>query len=133
MPLVDTDMVLAYLKEVDHHQKDAEHLFQKILTGKLEAYISTSLFVELAFVLKRFDSIDVIPEANSVFHRMPHLSIIPLSENIINDAAELMKKDIGVLDSLHAATALNYDKKIISSDHIFDKVEGLQRIKPEDI
>jgi predicted nucleic acid-binding protein len=42
-------------------------------------------------------------------------------------------KDIGILDSIQAATALRYDKKIISTDHIFDKIKGLKRIKPEEI
>ena len=133
MPLIDSDMILAYIKKDDRHQESAEKLFGKIIAGDLEVYISSSMFVEIAFVLKRNDQLDLLADVYKLIYKMPNISIIPISENIIETAHKHMMKDIGILDSIQAATALRYDKKIISTDHIFDKIKGLRRIKPEEI
>ncbi|MFW9881512.1 MAG: type II toxin-antitoxin system VapC family toxin [Candidatus Thorarchaeota archaeon] len=133
MPLIDSDMILAYIKKDDRHQESAEIIFGKIIAGELEVYISSSMFVEIAFVLKRNNQLDLLSDVYKLIYKMPNISIIPISENIIEDAYKHMMKDIGILDSIQAATALRYDKKIISTDHIFDKIKGLIRIKPEEI
>ena len=133
MPLIDSDMILAYIKKDDRHQESAEKLFGKIIAGELEVYISSSMFVEIAFVLKRIDQLGLLSDVYKLIYKMPNISIIPISENIIETAYKHMMKDIGILDSIQAATALRYDKKIISTDHIFDKIKGLQRIKPKEI
>jgi len=91
------------------------------------------MFVEIAFVLKRNNQLDLLSDVYKLIYKMPNISIIPISENIIEDAHKHMMKDIDILDSIQAATALRYDKKIISTDHIFDKIKGLKRIKPEEI
>ena len=133
MPLIDSDMILAYIKKDDRYQESAEKIFGKIITGELDVYISSSMFVEIAFVLKRNNQLELLSDVYKLIYKMPNISIIPISENIIETAYEHMMKDIGILDSFQAATALRYDKKIISTDHIFDKVKGLKRIKPEEI
>lgn len=133
MPLIDSDMILAYIKKDDRHQESAEKIFGKIIADELEVYISSSMFVEIAFVLKRNNQLELLSDVYKLIYKMPNISIIPISENIIETAYEHMMKDIGILDSIQAATALRYDKKIISTDHIFDKVKGLKRIKPEEI
>jgi predicted nucleic acid-binding protein len=133
MPLIDSDMILAYIKEDDRHSESAEKIFGKIIAGELEVYISSSMFVEIAFVLKRNNQLGLLSDVYKLIYKMPNISIIPISENIIETAHKHMMKDIGILDSIQAATALRYDKKIISTDHIFDKIKGLKRIKPEDI
>jgi predicted nucleic acid-binding protein len=133
MPLIDSDMILAYIKKDDRHQDSAEKLFGKIIAGELEVYISSSMFVEIAFVLKRNNQLELLSDVYKLIYKMPNILIIPISENIIETAHKLMMKDIGILDSIQAATALRYDKKIISTDHIFDKIKGLKRIKPEEI
>ena len=133
MPLIDSDMILAYIKKDDRHQESAEKLFGKIIVGELEVYISSSMFIEIAFVLKRNNQLELLSDVYKLIYKMPNISIIPISENIIETAHKHMMKDTGILDSIQAATALRYDKKIISTDHIFDKIKGLKRIKPEEI
>ena len=133
MPLIDSDMILAYIKKDDRHSESAEKLFGKIIGGELEVYISSSMFVEIAFVLKRNHQLELLSDVYKLIYKMPNILIIPISENIIETAHKLMMKDIGILDSIQAATALRYDKRIISTDHIFDKIKGLKRIKPEEI
>ena len=133
MPLIDSDMILAYIKKDDRHSESAEKLFGKIIAGELEVYVSSSMLVEIAFVLKRNNQLDLLSNVIKLIYKMPNISIIPISENIIETAHKNMMKDVGILDSIQAATALRYDKKIISTDHIFDKIEGLKRIKPEEI
>ena len=55
-------MILAYIKKDDRHQESAERLFGKIIEGELEVYISSSMFVEIAFVLKRNDQLDLLSD-----------------------------------------------------------------------
>ena len=133
MPLIDSDMILAYIKKNDRHQENAEKIIGKIIAGELEAYVSSSMLVEIAFVLKRNNQLSLLSDVFKLIYDMPNISIIPISENIIETAHNHMMKDIGILDSIQAATALRYDKEIISTDHIFDKIKGLKRIKPEEI
>ncbi len=133
MPLLDSDIILAYLKEDDWLQDYAENIFVKIIAGELDVYMSTAAFVELAFVCKREKQIDLFSKIISTLYNLPHVSFIPLSEEILEKSTEFIQKGIGVLDSIQAATAINFDKTIISSDHIFDKIKDLKRIKPEEL
>ena len=60
MPLIDSDMILAYIKKDDRHSESAEKLFGKIIAGELEVYVSSSMLVEIAFVLKRNNQLDLL-------------------------------------------------------------------------
>jgi len=39
------------------------------------------------------------------------------------------KHDFGVFDSIHAATALLFDKRIATTDNVFERVPGLKIIR----
>ena len=65
MPLIDSDMIIGYMKEGDRLQEYSQRLFNKIIIGKLEAYVSSSMFIEVAFVLKRNDQLDSLSEVNT--------------------------------------------------------------------
>lgn len=59
------------------------------------------------------------------------LSVFPLTCQQIAKAANLRKKyNLTFYDSHHAASAILYDSKIISTDNTYDSVIGLKRINP---
>ncbi len=126
---VDADVIFAVLKPNDRHLDFA----RKIINSKEKLYTSTVTFVELEIVLKRelsdFLSQNVL---TLVLEKIPVLEIIHFDKKILDKSLELRKQfGVGIFDSIHAATALLYDKKIASSDHIFDRINSLKRIKPD--
>ena len=59
------------------------------------------------------------------------LSTFPLTCEQIAKAANLRKKyNLTFYDSHHAASAILYDSRIISTDNTYDSVIGLKRINP---
>ena len=49
------------------------------------------------------------------------------------DCIDLMSEyDINPFDSYHAATAISRDKKILSTEHVYDVIKGVERIDPKD-
>ncbi|MDH5266090.1 MAG: PIN domain-containing protein [Candidatus Bathyarchaeota archaeon] len=62
------------------------------------------------------------------------LSVYPLTCQQIAKAANLRKKhNLTFYDSHHAASAMLYDSKIISTDNTYDSVIGLKRLNPYSI
>ena len=62
------------------------------------------------------------------------LDIYPLTCQQIAKAANLRKKhNLTFYDSHHAASAMLYDSKIISTDNTYDSVIGLKRLNPYSI
>jgi predicted nucleic acid-binding protein len=87
---------------------------------------------ELIHKSKGYPEDDIRAEI-SAFRRYPHLDEKKLTSEIILKASELRSKIAGLtyFDSLHASTTLLTDKKIISTDTIYDKVEEIERIPPQ--
>jgi predicted nucleic acid-binding protein len=133
VPLIDTDMIIAYLKGEDRWAEHAERMFVKILSGEIKAYVSPALLMEVAFVLKRNERLELLDDLNKIIFGIDRISIVDFNEKIARMSFKLMQDGIGVMDSIQAATALDKDQMIISSDHIFDQIYGLERIKPKDI
>jgi len=62
---------------------------------------------------------------------LKNLEILPLSIDVLEKSVELRKLyGLSIFDSIHAATCLLNNVEIISSDSIFDKFKGLERIDP---
>ena len=39
--------------------------------------------------------------------------------------------NINPFDAYHAATAISEDKIILSTEHVYDRIKGIERIDPE--
>jgi len=62
---------------------------------------------------------------------MYNLGVLPLTCEQIARAAELRREfNLTFYDSHHAASAMLYDSKIISTDERYDSVVGLRRLDP---
>jgi len=115
MIYADTDFFIAILKPNDRLKTRAKEIYEKY---KNQISTSITTFIELMLLSKRFN-LDPIKIAIAVFTITHFENSIPLK------AAKYIKDGVGVFDAFHAASC---NGKIISSDHIFDKL-SIKRIK----
>jgi predicted nucleic acid-binding protein len=60
-----------------------------------------------------------------------NLEIVDVNKKIAEKAFEYQKKfDLGIFDSFHAATCFFLDKKIVSTDKIYDRIKEIKRLTP---
>ena len=122
---VDTVLLVAILKPNDRHKSFSE----QIINSKENLYTSAATLIELEIVVKREIS-DFLSKSilTIIAEKIPRLKIIPFDQKTLQKSLELRKKyELGIYDSIHAATCLLKDKKIASTDHIFDKIPGIER------
>jgi predicted nucleic acid-binding protein len=124
---LEADILYAYLKPTDWLKTYAE----KILSKKEKFITSVATVIEIEIVsLRDFGSefsLSVLPRLKSI----KNLEILPLTVEIQEKAAEVRKTyGLSIFDSIHAAICLLKKVKLISSDVIFDKIKGLERIDP---
>lgn len=137
--LIENDMVLAYYKKKDHLKPIAERLFSKIKQGKLGEVLIPSIFsIELFYVLRNLTGIASVRDIISHMITFPNLLVIP--STIDHQLGALFLIDnyqlTSIFDAIYASVALsndNPDNIIVSSDHVYDRVEGLQRLSPDSV
>lgn len=137
--LIENDMVLAFYKSDDHLKQVAGVLFSKIKQGELGQVVIPSVFsIELYYVLRNIAGISYVRDVVSHMITFPNLSIVP--STIDNQLGALFLMDnyqlTSIFDAIYAAVALsteNPDNTIISTDRVYDRIEGLQRIDPKNI
>ncbi len=66
--------------------------------------------------------------------RSLELEILPLTENVLAKFTELLSRypKLNVFDSIHLAHAILEEERILSTDHLFDEIEGVVRLNPLD-
>jgi len=75
-----------------------------------------------------------LPEHLAALAALPNVVYLPLLPDTVLTSVYLRKETgLSFFDSHYAATALNADRKIISFDKDYGKVEGLERIPPEKV
>jgi len=123
---LDADLIYALIKKKDRH----EELAEKILSEEGKFYTSIVTLLELEIIVKRELSDELSMEIlGLVKKKIPALTIKALDSNIMQSSLNLRKKyGLGIFDSIHAATALANDKKIASTDRIYDRIPSLKRI-----
>ncbi len=137
--LIENDMVLAFYKSDDHLKQVAGVLFSKIEQGELGQVVIPSVFsIELYYVLRSITGISSVRDVVSHMITFRNLSIIPSTIDHQLGALFLMDNYqlASIFDAIYAAVALsteNPDNTIISTDRVYDRIEGLQRIDPKNI
>ena len=133
MPVLELDMMIAFVNAADHHHASAVKLFENITRGREPRYqVATSAYLEYELVhrSKGLKEAEIFTEISS-FQSLPRLGETGLTTRTILRAL-LLREDypLTYFDSLHAASALLSDGKIVSTDQAYDQVEGLERIDP---
>ncbi len=137
--LIETDTIYAFVKKSDRLKKTADRLMWRIKEGELgDVAASREVIHELYYVSMREGvSIDEYVSRAAALTSIDNLTFMPTTAEIDLLALTLMRQYglESIFDAYHAATALNQveDHKIISTDHVFDKVPGVKRIEPTDL
>jgi predicted nucleic acid-binding protein len=137
MPIIELDLIIAFLSEKDNLHEIAIKIFQEIEINNLsDIKIPTSALLELELLLRSKKVIDM-EIAKDITHiiEFPNLKELPLTSSTLILAQKLRTDYPGLtfFDSLHCASALLFDGKIIGSDSFFDKIQELTRISPDSL
>ncbi len=136
MPIIELDMLIAFVNKADKLHSIAVRIFEAIISGRLgNVAVPTSAYMEYELVLKsRGYSEDTILSDIDAFRKIRNLGEVPLTSEVLIKASELRKKyGITYFDSLHAASALLHDKKIISKDRAYREIRELKTLDPEEV
>jgi len=131
IPIVENDVVFAYLNKNDSNHLVAKKVFQAIKDSRIEVSISSISLIEMELIYRSEGKEDILMEHLSALASLPKVTYPPFTPEIAL-AAVYLRKEAGLsfFDSHYAAAALNLDGSIISFDKDYDKVEGLERIEP---
>lgn len=131
MPLLENDVVFAYLNEYDPNHKIAERIFQKLKNGELSVEISSVSLIEMELIYKSEKMEDRLLKDLAAMAALPNVKYVALTPDVAVASVYLRQTlNLTFFDSHCAATALNQDRRVISFDQAYDRVPGLTRIKP---
>ncbi|MFQ6135725.1 MAG: type II toxin-antitoxin system VapC family toxin [Candidatus Hydrothermarchaeales archaeon] len=137
MPVIELDLLIAFVNASDRQHLVADRAFRKIMVGKIkDASTASSAYLEYELVHRSLGyPVEDTRREISGFKNFPNLGEEPLTAKVILEAMRLREtvKDMTYFDSMHASTAMLGDGEIISTDPIYDKVDGLNRIDPSKI
>ncbi len=136
MPLIELDMIIAFINQADKLHYVASKLFDMIVKERLTGItIPVSALLEYELILKsRGYPETTIRSDLEAIKNLENIKIIPLTLDCIIEASRLREiYGLSYFDSLHAASALLYDKTVISVDKAYDKIQEIKRIDPVEL
>ena len=156
MIYLDTNAFYLFLFDDPKFFDGVKKVFEYIQTGKEEGLTSCLTLDELAYaVLMRLiekkyamhpsekirknpevisEFIPKIKEIFEIIFSFNNLKIADADKNIVAVIPELMERSLLPRDCIHYQTMKAYDcKKILSTDHDFDRLTDIERIKPEEV
>jgi len=132
--LIESDILLAFIKKEDRLKPIAKRILEDVDSGSLKyVYASVAAIQEIVFWLYNRQLFSELTKVvNSLLH-VRNLEWIELTPEICLAASLLMDEyKVSPFDAYHAATAIQRDRTILSTEHIYDKIKGIRRINPED-
>ncbi len=136
MPVIELDMLLALVNRADKLHPVAARLFELIVAGEIKnVAIPVSAYIEYELVLRaRGYSEESIRSDIDAFRRLSNIDEIPLTASILVEASKLRELyELTYFDSMHAASALAFDKSIISVDQAYRRVPQPKVINPAEL
>jgi len=136
--LIETDIILAYIKEDDWLKGYAEDIIRKAEEGVLKLYVNREIIHELYYLVKRFN-IDLTLFLEKIVALTRINNIIWVSTDLELDLTALtlmVEYHINsIFDAYYAATALlrDPDRVVISTDKVYDRIPGIKRVDPEEV
>ncbi|MDG6913263.1 MAG: PIN domain-containing protein [Nitrososphaerota archaeon] len=135
--LLESDILVAYLKEDDWLKPTAEKVIAAVEGGRLgEVSCSAATLHEMYYVFSEHAPIQTILADFARVTTIKNLKFVDPSAETYLSALHLARTYgiTSVFDALYAATALSPmvpDHTILSTDGVFEKVPGLKRQPPE--
>jgi len=132
--LLESDLLLAYVKKEDRLKPVAEKILVGIDSGRLKGfYASTAAIQEIVFWFFNRNLLKELVDAVNALIHIRNLDWVGITSEICLTASILMSEyGVSPFDSYHAATAISRDKKILSTEHVYDVIKGIERIDPKD-
>ena len=125
IPLVETDLLFAFLNQDDSYHETAKNLFNKIREG-YNVQISTLSLVELELLYKTNQIEDMLLHHLAILTTLPNLEYLALTSEVVLTATALRQDhNISFFDSHYAATAIKNDRKMISTDQVYKRIPGI--------
>lgn len=123
------------MKKDDRLKPVAEKILNRISSGELiNVYASTATLQEIIFWYFNRDMPSEMTTATNALTHLENVRWISLTPDICLTASMLINEyGITPFDAYHAATAISQDKRILSTDHVYDRIKGIERIEPEDL
>lgn len=137
--LIESDLIIAYIKKSDWLKPSANKIFQAIQTKQLEnIQISTHVIHELYYVFSDLAQLSTILSNAVKISTLDNITYVDTTREIMISALELMStyQMSSVFDAIYAATTLTNlvpDHVILSTDTAYDKIPGLKRIDPREL
>ena len=134
MPLIENDVIFAYLNEYDSNHAIGERIFQKLQDGEVRVEVSSVSLIEMELIYRSEGMEDKLLKDLAAVAALPNVEYVALTPDVAVASVYLRQTlNLTFFDSHYAATALNSDRKIVSFDQAYDRVPGLTRIKPENV
>jgi predicted nucleic acid-binding protein len=132
MPLLENDVIFAYINRQDKNHDAAEAIFDALKHGKLHLDISSVTLIELELIYRSQGIEDKLLDHLAALTALPNVRYAPLTPDLVI-ASVYLRQTLGLtfFDSHYAATALKQDRHIISTDRAYDTVPGLTRTEPQ--
>ena len=132
MIFIDTNIFL-YAAGRDHPLRaPCQTFLQQVIAGELAAVTSSEVVQELLYVLTRRGlKTEAVTLANQVLQLFPGL--LPVTREDLDATCEILQATpaVSVRDAVHLGTMRNHGlERIISADHHFDSIPGIERIDP---
>jgi predicted nucleic acid-binding protein len=130
-PLIENDVIFAYLNTFDPKFGIADRIFRRIKGGSLSVSISSVALMEMELIYRSEGREESLLEHMAALAAMPNATFEPLTPNVVLTAVHLRETfDLGFFASHYAASALAAESAIIAFDRAYDSVKGLKRIDP---
>lgn len=125
---------MAIVKEEDRLKPVAEKIIRHIHEGKIKGiYASVAVLQEIIFWFFNRGLLKELILALNIITHIKNIEWVELTPEICITASLLMDKyGIGPFDAYHAATAIQKDKTILSTEHVYDRIKGIRRINPKE-
>ena len=132
--LIESDLLLAAMKKADRLKQTAERILEAVDSGRLKGvYASVAAVQEIVFWFYNRQLFHDMVEAVNVLTHLKNLEWVELTPEICLAASILMDEHkVSPFDAYHIATAISRDKTILSTEHVYDQIEGIERIDPKE-
>jgi len=134
MPLLENDVIFAFLNEFDSNHTIAERIFRKLRSGEATVEISSVSLLEMELIYRSEGMEDKLLKDLAAIAALPNVKYIALTPDVAVASVYLRQTlNLTFFDSHYAAVALNLDRRILSFDRSYDRVKGLTRVDPATI
>ena len=131
---LDTSAVIYFVEQQPRYFPTCEELFRQIESGRAKASTSTLTLLEVLVQPYRLKKDDLVLKFYALLTTYPHLSWIPMTLNVADQAARLRAEHgLKTPDSIQAASAVAGGASgFVCNDKIFAKVGAFESFVLDD-